>query len=112
VASVDWLPSNTPLHVASRNGHTEIVKLLLEKGADVNITSAGCKIETGCKAEVSIVDSKSRTALQLASEQGHTETMNLLEMAHNQNTSSWPIPRARRLPRIPPSAPKCVSYML
>ena len=30
---------DTPLHYASQNGHTEIAKLLIEKGADVKATS-------------------------------------------------------------------------
>ena len=30
----------TPLHLACKRGHPECVKLLIEKGADVNITNA------------------------------------------------------------------------
>ena len=47
----------TPLMVASKNGHTKIVKLLLEKGADVNAKM---------------------TALMLAAANGHTEIIKLL----------------------------------
>jgi ankyrin repeat protein len=82
--------SEIPLHQASWSGHAEVVKLLLEKGADVNITGAGCKFETGYDADVAIVDKMSQTALQLASKRLHTEVMRLLEMARDQNSGDSP----------------------
>ena len=51
----------TALMLAAQDGHTEIVKLLLEKGADVNV-----KTTTGI------------TALWMASQNGHTEVVKLL----------------------------------
>lgn len=51
----------TPLILASQEGHTEIVKLLLANGAD--------KQETNCSG---------KTAIQLASMNGHTEIVELL----------------------------------
>ena len=51
----------TPLMVASKNGHTEIVQLLLEKGAYVNAK-----------------DNYGETALMLAAANGRTEIVQLL----------------------------------
>ncbi|XP_078661472.1 2-5A-dependent ribonuclease-like [Branchiostoma floridae x Branchiostoma belcheri] len=53
----DW----TALHVASQNGRTGIVKLLIQHGADVEAR-----------------DEFGRTALHLASEYGHTGIVELL----------------------------------
>jgi hypothetical protein len=39
----DWLCSNTALHDASHNGHTETVMALVKAGADVH-----CKNHEGC----------------------------------------------------------------
>jgi len=53
--------SRTPLLWASENGHVEVVKLLLEKGADVKAADNG-----------------GRTPLYLASRHGHVEVVKLL----------------------------------
>ena len=52
----------TALWIASQNGHKEIVKLLLEKGADINVKQTA----TGA------------TALLLASQNGRTDVVKLL----------------------------------
>ncbi|KAH8204346.1 hypothetical protein TruAng_001509 [Truncatella angustata] len=84
----------TALQAASRNGHKEIVELLLEKGAEINIQSG--QFETALQAasyighkeivelllekgaEVNIQSGKSETALQAASRNGHKEIVELL----------------------------------
>jgi len=53
----------TPLHTAAHEGHTEVVKLLLEKNADVNV---GCAYDSGL------------TPLHLAAFNGYTEVVKLL----------------------------------
>ena len=60
---VNWQDSNgvTPLVLASREGHTEMVKILLDKDAQVNKQ-----------------DKSSSSALMMASKQGHTEVVQLL----------------------------------
>ena len=52
----------TALMMASANGHTEVVKLLLDNGADVNVKNTDDGV----------------TALFMASANGHTEIVKLL----------------------------------
>ncbi|XP_019860059.1 PREDICTED: transient receptor potential cation channel subfamily A member 1 homolog isoform X2 [Amphimedon queenslandica] len=54
---------DTPLNIACFKGHTEIVKLLLEHGADFNVTNN---------------KGQGRTPLGIACVQGHTEVVKLL----------------------------------
>jgi ankyrin repeat protein len=57
----------TPLHLAARNGHKEVVELLIAAGAEVNAkTGADVNAKTGT------------TPLQLAALNGHNETVVLL----------------------------------
>ena len=53
--------ARTPLMLAAAKGEAEMVKILLEKGADANIS-----------------DTSGKTALELAEETGHTEIVHLL----------------------------------
>ena len=66
--------SSPALMSASYHGHTEIVKLLLDKGADPNIQN-----EDG------------ETALMKASEEGHTEIVKLL-LAKGADPNALSIP--------------------
>ena len=80
---------------AANNGHTQVVKLLLERRADVNVK----KIDTGVTAlmmasheghtevvkllldkgaDVNVKDTDGVTALWMASQKGHTEVVKLL----------------------------------
>jgi ankyrin repeat protein len=60
---------DTPLIVAAAYGRTEVVKLLLDKGADVNMGNEG-----------------SETALHYAARHGHTEVMKIL-LEHGADVS-------------------------
>ncbi|XP_071099824.1 transient receptor potential cation channel subfamily A member 1 homolog isoform X3 [Haliotis cracherodii] len=59
---------NTALHLAAQNGHTEIVKKMLEKH----------------KAEHGRKNDRERTALHLAAEKGHTQTVGVIVARHKQ----------------------------
>ena len=76
--------SLTPLHSASYNGHTEVVNLLIEKGADINVKDT----------------SRGATPLHYASENGHTEVVNLLiekgaDIHVKDNSGNTPVHYAR-----------------
>jgi len=92
----DWL-GNTPLHMASYNGHAEIAATLLEKGADVNAIdglyentalifasdlgnteTVKILLENGSDVNVNAKNKKNMTALQLANQKGHTKIVELL----------------------------------
>jgi ankyrin repeat protein len=97
---------NTALHGASSNGHTESVKALLEKGADVNAASNakcaftcclcwmgdGCTRRQGCTPfdlSLSVSAPCRNTALHLASRNGHTESVKaLLEKGADVNAEN------------------------
>ena len=72
-------PGGTALMLAAANGHTETVKLLLERKADLNVR-----------------DNQGKTALAWAREKGHTEIIQLLEattspsMLPKDNTGNQP----------------------
>jgi hypothetical protein len=93
--SVSAVCRDTALHLASCNGHTESVKALLEKGADVkaedNLKCAFCcclyRRGEGCTRRqrcapfgswLSVSAPCRYTALHFASENGHTESVKVL----------------------------------
>lgn len=59
--------SVTALWMASKNGHTEVVKLLLDKGADVNVKVT--------------MNGDGWTALKIAKKRGQTDIVGVLERA-------------------------------
>jgi serine/threonine-protein phosphatase 6 regulatory ankyrin repeat subunit B len=76
----DWA---TPLYWASKNGHADIVKLLLEKGADASIRTrtakfSGADISVNGGKEIVFAETK-KTPLEIASENGHKDIVQLLE---------------------------------
>ncbi|KAJ7459000.1 ankyrin repeat-containing domain protein [Mycena latifolia] len=81
---------DSPLQCASKEGHTEIVRLLLEKGANFNAGDDDSPLQLASEAghteivrllldkgaDVNVGDDES--PLHLASEEGHTEIVHLL----------------------------------
>lgn len=84
----------TPLHVASSNGHVEVVKLLLDKRADFSVTNTNgrtplhvtssnehvevVKLLLRKGAIANIVDKRAKSALTLASKNGHESIVAIL----------------------------------
>jgi ankyrin repeat protein len=84
----------TPLHHASSIGNTEVVKLLIEKGADINVknnfgstplhyasnegNTEVVKLLIDNGADINVKDRADTTPLHKASFKGHTEVVNLL----------------------------------
>jgi len=73
---------STPLHYAAYNGHTDVVKLLLENGADP-----------------SIKDNTGKTAADIARERGRIEIANMIEniMELFEALKKGDIPKAEKL---------------
>ena len=86
---------SAPIHIACKNGHRDIVRLLIRKNCDLNISddeslstplhiaSEMChsdivKILLDSGAEVDMVDMKNRTPLYIASKKGHDDTVRIL----------------------------------
>lgn len=87
---------NTPLHIAARQGNTELVQLLLLKGADkdaldgygqiplsvaaLNGREAIARTLLAAGADVSVRDEQSRTLVHLvaAAEEGYVEILNVV----------------------------------
>jgi len=60
----------TALMLAAANGHTETVKLLLDRRANINVR-----------------DNEGKTALEWARERGHTEIVELIEAASQRGAA-------------------------
>ncbi|VDI28919.1 Hypothetical predicted protein [Mytilus galloprovincialis] len=94
------LEGSSPVHVASQNGHTDIVRFLIEANADIDLCDinwgsplfiASCKGHTDTvrlllerNANVNICDKYSRSPLYAASKLGHTDIVRFI-LARNGN---------------------------
>jgi cytohesin len=90
----DSMGELTPLHYAVKSGDARIVRLFIEKGADINApkTDGQTPLYIACEcghkdvvelllakgADLNVEDNKRQTALSLAKKQGHDEIVELL----------------------------------
>ena len=92
---VSYLGSQTfPLHIVAQEGHVEVVKLLLEKGANIEaINNQGftslwiaaykghteiVKVLIAAGANIEAIDDEGYTPLEVAARNGHVEVVKLL----------------------------------
>ncbi|MBA3954026.1 ankyrin repeat domain-containing protein [Candidatus Dependentiae bacterium] len=90
----DHAEKNTPLHIALKNGHQEIAKVLLDHGADITLANQYSELPIHYAAEsgnakvvklsldtginVNVRDNSNKTPLHYASKKGQTEVVELL----------------------------------
>ena len=72
INAVNPIFHDTAIMVASKNGHIDVVKLLIEKGADISMVS------------------KDNTALLLASRYGQIELVKILDKELTKNNTTDP----------------------
>ncbi|GLH16945.1 E3 ubiquitin-protein ligase mind-bomb, partial [Gryllus bimaculatus] len=86
----------TPLHLAVEKGDAAVVKLLLERGADVRAVARDGRtalhvaaengqvkameliLQTGAEQDLNVVDSRGEAAVHVAMEKGHKRLVELL----------------------------------
>ena len=68
----------TALHIASQNGHEEVVRLLLDRGADINIVDKVSVVLVHYHYQSVTVYQDNCTALYIASSFGHEDVVQLL----------------------------------
>ncbi|MBA0751156.1 hypothetical protein Gogos_002516 [Gossypium gossypioides] len=74
----DNAPCQTPLHVAARNGHSDIVKLLIKsraKATDQDLKKLGMDQLNAVREMLRNTDQESNTALHVAARYGHVEVV-------------------------------------
>ena len=105
---------STPMHLAARHGHAEVVKVLLEEGAKLTVSDEEGRtplhiaskysqptvlslLLDAC-ADCNVVDKYHATALDIACEKGNHEVVRILLMNPECDTGSdrqgipWPLP--------------------